>query len=354
MSLLLITVMKHLVDGVILGLFVMRVDNFINNGFAGDKEKNPINQTSSIEKFYKQLTREDFSEDIGIEFTDDNKIKCQAIEILAHAVWLWRLPASNSNGDGRKRSVLEILNFVKEWPDCQNSLDKCLDGNKYFDNYKGFAMPGIGYNTNKANELAYIINFFKLYLDKKDDDEIISFLKKENKVSIVTTFTYTKETVNEKVDYIKKAVNKKDKNDKPNKISVNNALLHLSSSEEYEPIISSSHKEKIERVFKKLFEHDLPERYTNEDIDKQISILKNILIKKYGPLKNNFYNENIKNIWLGGLDFDSKNLILHGAPGTGKTFITESTLKARKKLKEKKKLNILLSNFILHMDMKIL
>lgn len=45
-----------------------------------------------------------------------------------------------------------------------------------------------------------------------------------------------------------------------------------------------------------------------------------------------FYDKKIINIWYGGIDFESKNLILHGAPGTGKTYLTKETIEARKKI----------------------
>ena len=308
-------------------------NNFINNGYAGDKSKEKKNQTSSIEKFYRQLTEQDFSEKIGIEFNDDNKIRCQAIEVLAHAVWLWRLPAFNSDGDARKRSVLEILNFVEEWK-CvgsskDDSLEKCLEYNKFFGNYKGFAMPGIGYNTNKANELAYIINFFNLYLNEKGEEEIITWLKKGKEVSTTTKATYTKEITKEKTTYKKIDISQIDVS---KKISVNNALLHLISHDNYEPIISSSHKEKIEKVFKKLFEKDLDDKYEDLDIDAKIFKLKKIL--KKNDTSYHFYHKSIKNIWLGGLDFESKNIILHGAPGTGKTYMTEEAIKIKQKIEK--------------------
>jgi len=116
------------------------IDNFVNNGYIADKDKKE--QTSSTEKFYRQLTGKDFSNDIGISIDEENEVKIQAIEVLAHAVWLWRLPAANSDGNGRKKSVLEILQFVKDWQ-CkkeQNNIDQSnrldLKDNKYFGNFK--------------------------------------------------------------------------------------------------------------------------------------------------------------------------------------------------------------------------
>jgi len=45
-----------------------------------------------------------------------------------------------------------------------------------------------------------------------------------------------------------------------------------------------------------------------------------------------FYHNKIEKLWKNDIDFESKNLILHGAPGTGKTYITEETIKTRKEV----------------------
>ncbi len=295
------------------------IDNFINNGYVGN--------ATSIEKFCHQLTNTNLSDNRN----NLTNIQKGAIEILATAVWLWRLPASNSGNESRKKSVKEVRDLVPEWKfeiTKDNKIFNYLQGNIFFKNeFKGFALPGIGYNINKANELAYIIRFFEQYL-LGNDSTIEKWLKTNNTVKITTNAEYNAE--DEKVDkkktgirIYKKHIKKSLLND-ASKVSVCNALLHLNDKENYEPILSDNHKRKIKDVFLSIF-NDIEE---DSDIDKVLLEIKNKLIT-INP-GYHFYHENITNIWQGSLDFESKNTILHGAPGTGKTYLTEETIKARR------------------------
>jgi 5-methylcytosine-specific restriction endonuclease McrBC GTP-binding regulatory subunit McrB len=92
-------------------------------------------------------------------------------------------------------------------------------------------------------------------------------------------------------------------------------------------ILSNDHKRKIYETFSKIF------KINEEDYDKGIILIKNelkILDLVDTQKVHFFYDDKIKNIWQGGIDFESKNIILHGAPGTGKTYLTEETIKSRK------------------------
>jgi hypothetical protein len=274
-------------------------ENFITNGYIGNGNKKE--NTTSIEKFYHQLTGADTG-NIPKQLTDIQK---NAIEVLATAVWLWRLPSINSNSTRRKASAKEITDFKGEIF-CEG-------------HYKGFAMTGQGYNTNKANELAYIINMFNQYLTKNTN--IIKWLEDNRNVEITTKKTYIKQVDKYMITDLTPKTNKE-------KVFVPNPLLHLINPADYEPIISNDHKKKILNVFSKIFELT----FEDKSIDKKIKEIKQKLQNKIKD--SDFYDENIKNIWLGGIDFESKNIILHGAPGTGKTYLTEETIKARKLIED--------------------
>lgn len=290
------------------------MDNFVNNGYSGD--------VSFEEKVKHQLID-------GVKNVDKDILK-SAIEILATLIWIWRVPPANAKE--RKRNVLEFLEKL-EYKDI--SID---DNNPFFNEFNGFASTGTYYNTNKPTELAYLIKFLDEYLkDNKDPIEILTskafFGVEENenpkdyigKMKLSTTKDFSYQDKKNKTNPI--LSNKPDTtHDKPRTVSIHNALLHLFDCVHYEPILSNDHKEKISKAFKKIF------NILEDDIDKSIlkikEKLKGLNVDTSKP--HFFYENSLKNIWQGGLDFESKNMILHGAPGTGKTYMTEETIKARK------------------------
>lgn len=290
--------------------------NFVNNGYSGD--------VSFIEKIRSQL----------VETPKDKVHMKNAIEILATVVWLWRVPPINAKD--RKSSVYEILKLDDDLKNIN------LDNNPFFNKFEGFASTGTYYNTNKPTELAYLIKFLDEYLkDNKNPIEILTskafFGVEENenpkdyigKMKLSTTKDFSYQDKKNKTNPI--LSNKPDTtHDKPRTVSIHNALLHLFDCENYEPILSNDHKEKISKAFKKIF--NIPEN----DIDKSIlEIKKKLKGLKVDTSKPHFFYENsLKNIWQGGLDFESKNIILHGAPGTGKTYLTEETIKSRKLIEQ--------------------
>ncbi|MCT7608748.1 McrB family protein [Aliarcobacter butzleri] len=286
------------------------IDNFVNNGYTGD--------VSFEEKVKHQLLDNSKRKNI------DENIVIKAIEILATVTWLWRIPPSNAKN--RKESIVTLL--MKLGYENKIILD---ENNHIFNDFTGFASTGTYYNTNKPTELAYIIQFLEEYL-KNENLNPIDILKSEKfngKMEIKTTKDYSyDDKENKKNPKISDTSNTS--HDKPRTVSIHNALLHLFDCENYEPILSNDHKEKISKAFKKIF------NISEDDIDKSIlkikEKLKGLNVDTSKP--HFFYENSLKNIWQGGLDFESKNMILHGAPGTGKTYMTEETVKSRKLIEQ--------------------
>ena len=251
------------------------IKNFVEKGDASDKDFD--------EKIKEQL--KGASDDV--------------IDLMANIIWLWRLPPKTAD---RKSSVAFFLkNFNKE--ELMHG-----DPNSFLGNFVGFATAGTYYNINKAFELAYIIRFLEKYLEIDRTEKEIDILKKELGNSIT--------------------INGKEKT-----ASIYNALLHLFDPENYMPIISNAHKEAIVAAFES--------KYCKKDTDDFDEKLKEIGDKLKDTLKNEeklneniFYDDRVKNIWSGGIDFESKNIILYGAPGTGKTYQTKQTIEARKLIEE--------------------
>jgi GTPase subunit of restriction endonuclease len=246
----------------------------------------------------------DFDEKIKEQLKDANDDDDDVIDLMANIIWLWRLPPKTAD---RKGSIVFFLkNFNKE---------ELIHGdpNSFLGNFVGFATAGTYYNINKAFELAYIIRFLKKYLENDENGKEIDILKElGNSIAI-------KE-------------NKKT-------ASMYNALLHLFDPKNYMPIISNAHKEAIVATFEskycKVDSDNIDDTY---DIDEKLKDiekgLKNALKNEKNLKENIFYDDRVKNIWSGGIDFESKNIILYGAPGTGKTYQTKQTIEARKLIEE--------------------
>lgn len=293
------------------------MDNFVNNGYIGN--------TNSIEKFCHQLTGKDLNEINEHTFNIDKIVEKNAVEILATAVWLWRLPAKNTNKVARKKLIEEILNFDKSISIAQN--------NQFIDGFEsGFATVAQGYNSSKADHLAYIIKLFQKYSEEEYNSEnIIRYIKENTTVTIHAIYKYDVDNPDEK-SLDKKKYNKPEKLNKTEDskdVDVKdlcNALLHLVEPKYYQPIVANKHKKMIIDSFTNFKDFEVKD----SDDDSNLNyILKQLQAKNSAY---HFYHESIRNIWLGGFDFESKNMILHGAPGTGKTYITEETIKTRKEV----------------------
>jgi len=269
------------------------IDNFIENGYGGD--------APSDEKFKQQLVTKPVK-------PANDEIKRKAVLLLAHAVWMWRIAPRNATKESRKKSVQGVLDYIGlEFG--ANDCESCLD-------IKGYASTGTYYNTNKPFELAYIIRLFEA-LSKIDNlsqdnlsDKVVEILSREDFSGKVTIL---------EIQNIKGSTTSSGSSTKS--VSIHNALLYLFSPERYQPILSNGHKKLIIETFSKYCSAE-------GDIDIQLDSIKTALMN-INKWKDSFYDEHLKQIWQGGLDFEAKNIILHGAPGTGKTYMTENTIKNR-------------------------
>lgn len=277
-------------------------ENFIENGISG-KEKTIENGEKINLNFIIKIENQLIS--APKKPINDNTIRNNAIEVLAHAVWVWRLSPSNSQEQGRLKSVNEILDLI----------DKPAkpDSNWFKDIESGFASAGTYYNTNKAFELAYIIEFFSKSLEidfSESQDELVNWVLGQ------TTQKF-------------KEIGKTE--DVGKTVASHNALLHLLDKNRFLPILSNSYKENIVKCFKSLLS-DNSKEHRGSQIQLNIN-LKNISDKLFGiagifPGKN-FYQDDIRALWDEVGSPIETNTVYYGAPGTGKTYLTRLAAKSR-------------------------
>ncbi len=272
------------------------MDNFVNNGYSGD--------ASFEEKIKHQLI-----DSTNIEDTTHRK---NAIEILATAIWLWRLPPANAKY--RKKSVEDFLKAL-------DTYDITIEeNNPFFSEFKGFASTGTYYNINKPFELAYIIKFFEKYINEVNQTELADIIiSKEfnGEMALITKtdYSYMNKKSKSNPQISEKASN--DKEDKPNLVSIHNALLHLFKPDKYEAILSNSHKEKIAETFKDLIDETNNDKFYPE-IDWKLYVIKNKIDENFKGI-GFYYQPYIRKLWDSDSVQASKNVIYYGVPGTGKT-----------------------------------
>lgn len=282
---------------------VLNIDNLelIINGF----DENPDN------------SKESFDEKIKRQIDNKEEVK----ELFAHAIWLWGIFASDMRQDSKVNDVSKWLNeniYTKE---------------SKFSFKEGIGSTGQYHKTNKPLELVYIIQFFKKVLENRDNEDFdfIEIIKQPLKDNIKANEMYFK-------------------NDSSNfkKVSMYNILLHLFAPKDYARIASYGHKEKLVQFFEPIFKLNDDKEYKKFDTDTKIRKIEEKCREKFGkkypyrwaeeykelPFNGDFdfYHNKIEKLWKNDIDFESKNLILHGAPGTGKTYVTEETITTRKEV----------------------
>jgi len=246
----------------------------------------------------------------------DEKIKKQlgntpeVHELFAHIIWLWSLVAS----DMKQESKLEDIN---KWLTDNNKVDKSFPYS--FDH--GIMSTGQYHKTNKPLELIYIIYFLQKVLDKP----------KSNYIEII------KQGLKDGIDPYEMSF----ENGTTRKVAMYNILLHLLDPIHYASIASFKHKEQIVDFFSKQLDITFA---SNDDLDAKLYKVKQKCIEQYHDKypyqwdniydkyefnKLDFYNPNLEMFWKNNIVLESKNMILHGAPGTGKTYSVESTIKNR-------------------------
>lgn len=249
----------------------------------------------------------------------DEKIKKQlgnapeVHELFAHIIWLWSLVAS----DMKQQSKVEDIN---KW--LENG--KKIDTNFILSFDHGIMSTGQYHKTNKPLELVYIIYF----LDKVLQNEATTV---EDYIQII------KNGVKDNIEPFEMSF----ENGTTRKVAMYNILLHLFNPSYYSSIASFNHKEKIVDFFSNQYDVKLE---VHDDLDDKYFKVKKTCLERnakeypykwdkiyneYEFNKLDFYHPDIEKLWKSEIVLESKNMILHGAPGTGKTYSVENTIKNR-------------------------
>ena len=271
------------------------VDNFIENGYSG--------KASFIQKIEHQLIT------APKEKNEENTILSNAIEVLAHIVWLWRLVPSNVKMSSTIKSVKEVF-------DLDGELKKIiLKDNPFFnEEIKGIAEAGTFYNTNKPFEIAFVIKFLKYFIKYETEKTEVTILNEIGDISIITTGDLD---INDKFE------TKNEEKSKPKTTSILNALLYLFEPNNYEAIVSNTHKQKIVNAFSNLVSDDCTPIYKPE-LDWKIKCIKDKLDDSNKSI-NFFYKEDIRELWDPSILL-AKNVIYYGPSGTGKTYTIQNAV----------------------------
>ena len=214
--------------------------------------------------------------------------------VFAHAIWLWAIFAYDMKRDSKIKGVEKWITVT----------DKDLI---FPDSSCGSTGPH--HKNNKPAELAYIFSFFEACLNENEYESYEQVIKTLGKTQEMGTSN--------------------------GKVAMYNILLHLVNPEYYERIASYGQKEKVVSFFESVFD-DL--NFNTDDVDDKIKDVRDRCelddrfrtnkIQLDGQDRFDFYGP-LQSLWDNEIVLESKNMILHGAPGTGKTYSVENSIKNR-------------------------
>ena len=282
------------------------LDSFINQSSYVLKSNEAIFKKVYINKtyeFFLQKSKDENKKDKNfndvIEDLRKNKnFQDIYFDILNHAIWLWALPNARKSSWALKDDKDD--NWKKRYKNELLQVD-------------GVAGGGSGYVQTKTNGVRFILYLFTKMQEAADTQSIKNNIEKA-----------CKPTKDDKDIY-----------GYPLPDGVKNLLLYLCKPNDYQPIASTSDKEKIVKAFwEYVSEEDKPksenpqEEPTDPDLDNKLKIIRERLFKKQPEDEFSFYKGLRLLLWKGESVTDlsmaqqleyKKAMILYGPPGTSKT-----------------------------------
>ncbi len=250
----------------------------------------------------------DFETKIKQQFKD---VSSEGKLVMAHAIWLWCMSASDFKKQTKRHSSTFILDNEPE-----------INEDAFLSNGFGSAGPFLKYN--KPNEIIFCVLVIKalkeIFQDNKSPD--VSYAKEwiEN-ICLKAMYDEDIQGYNFSsaiVDNIPKR-----------SLAMSNILLHLSNPEKYERIASENHKNNIYYTFQGLLD-DANEVTLNSNREVKIKYIRDQITSCRDGKSFDFYENEFQEIWNYNLGEDEYNefqallykkaVILYGPPGTSKTF----------------------------------
>lgn len=311
-------------------------DSFISSFFIEKKDYFDGNDRALLTKENLKECKKRFIDNFGKDkehnFADKSKVQFAGASedvkrLFSHAIWLWGFSVNET----KNCDLIYIENTKKP---------------QY-----GFANSGQYHLTNKFGEVSFCLRLFEAIFEeilnqKKNTDKKVTVEEvKEYIVKICLCCAYR-----DQIEAFKSYKDTEIVSTYSTKISMINILLYLSCPNDYERIVSQSHKQKIANCFDWLVSKDEKSSY----LDRRIESIRDNLGEKIHDSKFDFYdNAKIYSLWnlsasnedddeFSGLKF-KKNIIFYGPPGTSKTY-------SAKKLAESFINRELLSNGVITMD----
>lgn len=205
----------------------------------------------------------------------------------------------------RRPRKVELIREVAKWKSLTIS-EKTLS----FDCFdSGIGDPGLVYNTGRPNELTYLARF---------------------SIAVVNTALNERRSLladPEKTQKLLDSLVPEHRDDFRRPPQMRHILLYLLFPDHYERIASGGHKTRICEAFSELLEDDVP-----EDTDARLRAIRGALEGYLKKTELDFYWPPLRACWYTDTDGDSdtisplealqikRQIVLHGPPGTGKTY----------------------------------
>ncbi|MGK6352729.1 McrB family protein [Parapedobacter sp. DT-150] len=268
------------------------IETFVKNAITGKGDDNELNFESKAKQQFEVVHQE---------------VK----DLFAHCLWLWCFAVLDMTDKGKATAVNLLSDGLVDETDFRNL---------------GFANGGTYHKQNKPNEIAFILLLLKDLVERHPGDaktleekSIKQNIIKENIIKFIKPAPDAAHDTQQTEDPAYSGIRNRQN-------AIGNILLHLCQSENYEAIVSNSHKTQLAETFKGLLVTD-QKKWEEWDIDDKLSDIRKLITEyKKGKEDFSFYDHDVRSLWnpmeseLDTYLTYKKAVVLYGPPGTSKTY----------------------------------